>query len=332
MANSGITLSELEAICRQTAPKQTTDTGGFRPTAKQIYFFSLVWLLKRKVTIGQATDCLEGEVAARGRDHPYQVANHLCEWGATATLLKQGDAIEWELLRLQQEKAIRYYGCSAEMKAEAVQQALLKTWKLLKKMADGSKIEQTQELVALILANRTIWTNIYDFSTPFYAFTKRIARNELVTELRKQSAEPLYPDSWDEIDAIVPSIPPPSLPVDEPTVDLRPLQLKIDLAKLLELIQRQLTPKPRQVIMYTLAAQPQFWLALKIADLSPSAGFPVRAEFASDVELGQALGMNENAVRVHRANAKKLIQAHDPLLSLLVEALLTRRGGAHSQY
>jgi DNA-directed RNA polymerase specialized sigma24 family protein len=327
MSKFGITLDEIEGLCHQVAARYAPASELFWPSANQIFFFTLVWLQKRRVTLQHSGDRLGGEAGANLADHVRQVAEHLDEWGATVSLLKQREAKEWELLRIQMEKALRYYSCASDLKAEALQEALVKIWALLDKMANGRELEESEDLVALVKDKRAAWTNIYDFSSPFYAFAKRIARNELITQLRQQSAEPLYPVPWEEIDAKVPPIPPP-LPEDEtPSFDPRPLQLKVDLTKLMEIIQHYLTPKLRQVVCHTLAAQPQFWLALGITGLYPPNGFPPKSELTTDAEIGAVLGMTENNIRVHRAHAKKQMQELDPMLERLLETLMTRRGG-----
>jgi len=129
MPGSVITLAELETICCQAAATWPISPADYRPTAKQIYFFTLVWLLKRKVIFQQAEDCLDNQTAASS-DRAYQVAYHLDEWGGTVARLKQREAKEWELLRIQMEKAIRYYYSQPEgMQADALQEALLKIFR-----------------------------------------------------------------------------------------------------------------------------------------------------------------------------------------------------------
>lgn len=323
MPSSAITVAELETICRQAAAAQPADPGDFQPTARQTYFFTLVWLLKREVLFRRAEDHLNGQIATDLSDHAHTVAQHLAEWGATITGLKQRETKEWELLRIQMEKAISYYHCQSEgLKADALQEALLKVFVLLNKMDAGRKLDETEDIVSLVVNTRLNLTNIYDFSSPFYAFAKVIARNELMTQLRKENRHPIYPIPIEDMTTGLPPVPPPSLWGDEEAV----WQLKIDLTRLLELIQHNLTPKPRRAVCQTLAAQPQFWQALSLTELIVPENFPPPAQFNTDVEIAAALGMSENSVRVHRVHAKKQVQAVDPLLERLLDKLLTRRG------
>lgn len=328
MPGSVITVAELETICGHAAITPLATSADFQPTPRQIYFFTLVWLLKRKVLFGRAEDYLDGQLATDLTDHAHTVAQHLAEWGTTITGLKRREAKEWELLRIQMEKAIRYYHCQSEgVKADALQEALLKVFNLLNKMVAGRELDEAEDIVSLVVNTRLNLTNIYDFSSPFYAFAKRIARNELVSQLRQENRHPIYPIPFDDMTTDLPTVPPPSLPGDEETVPETWLwQLKIDLTRLLELIRHHLTPKPRQVACQTLAAQSQFWLALAMTGLSVPDDFPPRSEFTNDLEMAATLGMTENSLRVHRIHAKKQVQTVDPLLALLLDKLLTRRG------
>lgn len=327
MPGSVITVAELETICRQAAAMPPAAPGDFQPTTQQIYFFTLVWLLKKKVLFGRTEDHLDGQIVADLTDHAHTVAQHLAEWGATIAGLKQREAKEWELLRIQMEKAISYYHCqSEELKADALQEALLKVFSLLSKMVAGRKLDETEDIVGLVVNTRLNLTNIYDFSSPFYAFAKVIARNELMTQLRKEDRHPIYPIPFDDMTTALPTVPPPSFLEDEDAIRKAQLwQLKLDLTRLLELIRHHLTPKPHRVVCQTLVGQPQFWLALTMTGLSVPDEFPPRSEFTTDLEIATTLGMTENSIRVHRVHAKKQVQAIDPLLELLFDTLLTRR-------
>jgi hypothetical protein len=329
MPDSIITIAELEIICRQAATAQPVAAEDFRPTAPQIYFFTLVWLLKQKVLFQRPEDRLNGQTAAALRDHTHEVARHLEAWGATITGLKQREAKEWELLRIQMEKALSYYHCQQEaLKADALQEALLKIFGLLSKVVTGRRLEETEDMVALVLSTQSSLTNIYDFSSPFYAFAKRIARNELISQLRKVNRQPIYSLSLEDMVNILPSVPPPPLPEEgKAAFEAQLLQLKIDLTRLLELIPTYLTPKPRQVVCQTLAAQPHFWQALALTGLAVPHDFPPPSDFSTDTEIAAALGIDENSVRANRSQAKKRVQELDPVLGLLLERFITRRGG-----
>lgn len=327
MPGSAITVAELETICRQAVAMQVAALADFRPTAQQVYFFTLVWLLKQKVRFERAEDYLDDQIATDLIDHAHTVAQHLAEWGATITGLRQREAIEWELLRIQMEKAIGYYPCQAEgLKADALQEALLKVFSVLNKMVAGRKLDETADMVGLVVNTRLNLTNIYDFSSPFYAFAKVIARNELIIQLRKENRQPIYPISIDNMSTDLPTVAPPSEVEEEDAVREAQLwQLKLDLTRLLELIRHHLTPQPRRVVCQTLAGQPHFWLALTMTGLPAPDEFPPRSEFTTDLEMAMALGITENSLRVHRVHAKKQVHAVDPLLELLLDKFLTRR-------
>jgi DNA-directed RNA polymerase specialized sigma24 family protein len=223
------------------------------------------------------------------------------------------------------ERALRYYPCQREeLKADALQEALLKIFGLLDKMVDERRLEETEDMVALVVDARPSLTNIYDFGSPFYAFAKRIARNELITQLRIENRQPIYPGALEEIISVLPADPLPPLTEDEHiSQEAQIRQLKIDLTRLLGLIEGHLTPKPRKVVCQTLVARPQFWRALAISGLAVPADFPPSSGFSTDLQIAAALGMTENSVRANRSQAKKRIQELDPLLGLLFERLVT---------
>jgi hypothetical protein len=122
MLGSWITFVDLEALCHQAVAVQPASMDGHRPTPQQVFFFTLVWIVKTEKTL---TINREGEHLGSLRlnqldvdalrDHAHLVTRQLHEWGAVVAQLKQGNDQEWELLRIQMEKAARdtarYYGC-----------------------------------------------------------------------------------------------------------------------------------------------------------------------------------------------------------------------------
>src|SRR5262245_6139499 len=127
MATSYITLTELESLCHQATMAQKAGTGDFRPTPKQVYFFTLVWLSKKALAWQEVEALPASQNVSASIERAQQVTQHLAEWGPIITRLKQKDEKEWELLRLQLEKAVSYYpSISEEVKVEAVQNSLMK--------------------------------------------------------------------------------------------------------------------------------------------------------------------------------------------------------------
>jgi DNA-directed RNA polymerase specialized sigma24 family protein len=327
MPDSASIARDLATICHQVVVIQKTDTGRFRPTSNQIHFFTLVWWLKKRGSIPPENP-LPGQEVSAVTERAEQVAHHLDEWGATVAGLKQRDEKEWELLRIQMEKAVKYYPCRPEeLKADALQEALFKIFGLLDKMCDGRTLEETGDIVALVADAQTTLTNIYDFGSPFYAFAKRIARNQLITRLRRDGRESAYFIPLENVAYALSTDPPPQTPREEnETLSKTLLQLQIDLTRLLEIVESHLTPKPRQVVLHTLAARPRFWLALEVTGMAPPEGISSKTGFTMDAEIAQAVGTTENSVRVHRRNAKKQVQEIDPIVGLLLEGLITRGG------
>jgi DNA-directed RNA polymerase specialized sigma24 family protein len=194
-------------------------------------------------------------------------------------------------------------------------------------MWDGRTLEETGDIVALVANAQATLTNIYDFGSPFYAYAKRIARNQLITRLRKDGRKLAYLISLEDVAYALSTPLPPQTPAEEEeTLSNTLLQLKIDLTRLLEIVERHLTPKPRQVVLHTLAARAQFWLALEATGLAPLEGISSKTGLTMDAEIARVVGTTENSVRVHRRNAKKQVQAIDPIVGLLLEGLITRGG------
>ena len=328
MATSGITLTELESLCRLATTAQKAGIGNFRPTPKQVYFFTLLWLSK-KAGAWQSVEALPAsQNVSASLERAQQVTRHLAEWAPIIARLEQKDEKEWDLLRLQLEKAVKYYpSISEELKLEAVQNSLMKLFILLDKMIPWPDLEG-MDIPRFVQSARPVLTNLYDFGTPFYAFAKRVARNELMTQLRKGGRQRSYSLPLDETRPTLPAllIDPPSVEEDDLSLQALHLQLKRDMAKLLETIQHDLTPRLIQVILQTLGTRAEFWRALEVTGLNAPQKLLADTGLSTDADIAERLGLTENNIRVHRAHAKKRMQAVDPNLALLLESLISTRG------
>jgi hypothetical protein len=328
MATSCITLTELESFCRQAATAQTAGAGNFLPTPKQVYFFTLIWLSKKGVTWDHVEAMPDSQEVTASLERVQQVTQHLAEWGAIITRLKQKDEKEWELLRLQIEKAVRCYPyISEDLRVEAVQNALLKIFILLDKMIAWPDLEM-RDIAHFVQRARGDLTNLYDFGSPFYAFAKRLARNELMTQLRKRGRQGTYSLPLDDTESTLPAliVTTSFFEEDEVSVQTFHLQLKTDMAKLLETIEHDLTPRLLQVILQTLGTRAEFWRALEVTGLSAPQGLLVDSRgMSTDTYIAETLGITENNIRVHRVHAKKRLKEVDPNLALLLEGLITTR-------
>jgi DNA-directed RNA polymerase specialized sigma24 family protein len=327
MPDPADSITDFETICRQAAAAQEPGTGNDRASDNQVYFFALVWWLKKGGHLPPPNPLSDPDITAV-TERAKTVVQHLSEWGAVVSSLQQRDEKEWEMLRIQMDRAIRYYPCHPpQLKADALQEALMKVFRVLHKMPDGRTLDETHDMMALVLKARQDLTNIYDFGSPFYAFAKRVTRNQLISQLRKQGRDRTRSIFGAEME----NIPAPDVIGPQPEVDdkssLR-LQLKIDLAVLLEIVGHDLPPKRRQVILYTFAARPQFWRALEKTGLDLPDGIPQEGVVTSDAHIAQALKTTENNVRVHRREARKQVDEIDRILGLLFESLVAGRGSA----
>lgn len=323
MASSAVTVAALGEICRQVVATQSERNGDFRATVNQVYFFTLVRLQKQGLHFQKGEDLLDGQAVKDLTGQAQIAAEHLIEWRETVTALKQNDPLEWELLRIQMDKALKSF--VSPHAGDALQNALIKVFELLAKIPDPDWAAlETANVITLVVEKRTHLTNIYDFRSPFYAFAKLVARNTLRDELRKEGRRLHYLIYLDEMMVDLSSHQ-SSEPLAEGAMDQKISQLQADLPRLLALIDHHLTPKPRQVVYHTLGARSQFAMALEMINLPWPAAIPRHANGVSDADIGHILGMTENSVRVHRSSALKRLSSVDPLAAYLLETLLKRQ-------
>lgn len=340
-----VTVTSLFASCQQTILGQSLATSvamspavsGYRPTISQIAYFALVWATKQGAACRHVAEVLhdkQGHALSVElvQQHIEQVSKHLAEWGSVLTKLQRKDAHEWELLRIQMEKAIARYHCPEQDKEDALHDALIKVWRMVDQAVGGQAldtVENATELVEFMGREDRMMRGGYDFSSPFYSYARRMVENELISKLRRHQRELKYRVELDEMtETVVESSsalasPPPEIP-EEMDLAASRVQLRIDLTRLLDLISNTLTPKAQQVVLLTLAARPQFWLALDVVGMLPPPDLPNLTENPADVDLGQRLGMSDNSLRVHRSLAKAKITETQPLLGVLLETLMER--------
>jgi len=335
------TVAALFAYCQFLEPVATSSraVSGYRATVSQTAFCVLVWAIKQGATCRHVTEVLHDKQghplsATVIHQHVEQVAQHLEEWGIVLTKLQRKDAHEWELLRIQMTKAIARYNCPVQDKEDALQDSLVKLWRMLDQAVQSDTLDRAEnaaELVELMGREGVMMRSGYDFSSPFYSYARRMVENKLISKLRGHQRELKYIVELDEMTETVaesaPALtaPPPEISVEEErSLAASRLQLRIDLTRLLDSVSSTLTPKARQVVLFTLAARPQFWLALELAGLSPPPELPNLTKSPTDVDLGQWLGMSDNTVRVHRSLGKAKITEVQPLLGVLLETLMER--------
>jgi DNA-directed RNA polymerase specialized sigma24 family protein len=295
---------------------------GYRPTPAQIVFFTLVWAAKLGVAWQNAAGPLRAGSdvlpPALVEEHAAQVAGHLDGWGVAVSGLQRGEAHEWELLRIQLDKALR--GRSPDQADDALQEALLTLYRMVSRMTPGDAIDRAVDVAALAAACFPAHAAAYRFDRPFYPYAKRIAENQLYTQFRQRrrlDKDALPLDEWEEV-----LLAPEQVQGDGDGAPALRQVLAEEHQRLLYLIGSQLTPKPRQVVLATLAARPQFWAALHALDIpAPNELAPLPAD-SDDAGLAQRLGMSENNLRVHRAHGKQAIAAVDPFQALLLENLM----------
>lgn len=296
----------------------------------QLLFFVLVWALKQKRWVASSPDHLIGTDEKSVHARIDAVASHLGAWGESVAALKNGGDKEWQLLRIQISKAIeraanRYQsGRRTHMKDDALGTSLMKVLELLHKIPRPRSIEAVDDVPGFARAQQSSLSNIYDFGSPLYPFARRLAHNELVTALRKETRHRHRRIDIGQIDLLEPhqdTI--PDSAVDPEQVYLAARQsFKMALERLLTLVYDELTPKPSQVVLYSLAMRPQFWRAVNEVGAALPPDFPPSTLDGDDRTLGETLRITQNSIRVHRNHAKKRINELDPELGTLLARLM----------
>jgi DNA-directed RNA polymerase specialized sigma24 family protein len=324
-----MSIAQLADLCRAAAMSPAGATGGYRPVAPHIFFFALVWLVKRKVPFEQPSAGLvdsEGLALDRAEVQTYvqRLAAHLSEWGATVTALQRRVAPEWELLRFQMQEALVRYNWPVQDKDDALQDALLKFCGGLDRMPAAATLDAAPDLVALVVERRGVFGNLYDFSSPLYAYARRIAQNELLSQMRQANRRRSV--SWEEL-AETPEEPTqaPQDPEDgdaQTAFELAQQDFRVNLQRLLNEIDQWLAPGQRAVVLATLATRPQFWRALEVAGLAAPDGVTKALGLMTDGEIAQRLRMTENNVRSQRSQARRRIEGEDAVFGRLLERLM----------
>lgn len=292
-ATAPLTVAALFELCHLCTPTELATSSGYRPTPAQIAFFTLIWAARLGAHWQAVVSPLmngEGDMLSPPlvQEHTTQVAGQLDEWGAAVTGLQQRNAREWELLRIQLDKALR--GKSPDHADDALQEALITIFQMVHHMTPGDTIDSAADVAALAAASFPAHAAAYRFDRPFYPYAKRIAENQLYTHFRQRrrwDKDALSLDEWEEI-----LLAPESVDVDTEgeAAALRRL-LAEELKRLLQLLGSELTPKPRQVVLATLAARPQFWTALRTFAVPAPAGLEPLPHDTNDAELARRLAI-----------------------------------------
>lgn len=331
-----VTIDQVAAICREVTRAKPMGVVAYEPTFPQVFFFTLVRATKvisKKRGAEQVNQAEWWQTPAPCLRLPsstvktiaQNAAQHLADWGATVHGLQQRNAQEWELLRIQMEYALKRFPHDLATKDDALHDALLKVFAVLTALPESQRFQTAPNLFAFFVEQQATMSGVYDFSSPFYAYTQLIARNTLFYQLRRNNLEPLYPVAWDDL---------PTEPAEEDQYpfeteekareeEAQLLQLRIDLARLFDLveIEMQSQKKRRLVIWHTLAARSQYWLSLTLTALTPPVLLSPTPQ-ASDTDIAHTLGMSENTVRVHRRQAKIQIDELDAVCGTLLTTLM----------
>jgi hypothetical protein len=334
-----VTVERLATICRGIGMTEAASAVSYEPTQKQIFFFSLVRALKESNRKWEKAEQKQNLPRQPSDPLPFleaddawriarAAAHHLDEWGSIVTGLQQRAAKEWELLRIQMDQAIHAFACPTELKDDALQDALLKVFHVLGELPPGQLLETTPSVFEFYVERQAALRGVYDFSSPLYAYAQLIARNTLFYQFRRNRRELIYPVAWDELTlGSAESVTEDHYQFEDDEIEREKeaqlFQLGIDLTRLFELVKAEMRPQQKRqlVVWHTLAARSQYWLALAQTALTPPTLLRPTPQ-ANDTDIAHTLGMSENAVRVHRKQAKIQIEAFDAASGALLETLL----------
>lgn len=345
MANSSITVAEVEVLCQQLTMSYRSATAGYQPSANQLCFFVLVWVFKQQKKQRQrpfqaSEDRLEGFDIPTITTHAREVIDQLMLWGEQVTSLKAQNAHEWLLVYKQMEKATnaaaweQHSSQRMVLLEDALHKAYVKVLTLVRDLVHWKVLEDATDIVALVVDKQPLLGNSFDFRSGFYPFVRRVAHNEFVDLLRDERH--FVDAELEDLESALPLVAAP-LSVEDGDVEAgyeaARLQFCSQLQTLLDVIPDKKilrSDNQRQVVIYTLAGRRQFARALVETGLAVPSLFPPLVEMISDKEIAQILNLidrsdqpNVNLVRVHRAHAEERVTAYDAGLGLLLKRLMS---------
>lgn len=320
------TFSDLPPLCRSYATTLDSALSAYAPTTQQLLYFGLIRLFKQYPDVaGGPNDPIPAPVDEFEADLNRRVIN-LTDWGSVVSDLKRGAEHEWLLLQVQLEASLRALGGERFARDEAAQEALVTLVSTLRKLHHWVEIEHCSDVPALVRTAKRELRNVYDFNSPFYAYAKLIARNFMRQHWRRTRREISVEHA--ESEPTLADTPEEWLRLQEEMQQTgdQVRRLRLELARLLRILQTELSPRQTDVVMLTLASRRQFWLALKLSDIDVGSSFPEADLTRSDAAIALALNLSENSVRVHRSTAKRRLQEMDSLLGDLCGYLLSSHG------
>jgi hypothetical protein len=353
-------------VCAQCADDPPATGKYYCPSPKQTPFFTLTWAAKQGARVDQREAFMadeDGELLSAGEVQARleKVRVNLGCDGRIFDGLQHRSAKEWELLRLQLEKPLRGYNCRMADKQDALGDAVYRVLRLLGRTPASETIEMWPDAITGTAATGADLARLYDFTSPFYGYAGRIARNALITILRKKQApddidderdsdvqsdragrqELGYEIDWDYVIDNVHNDYATAEGDEVPSPEF--IAVRVKLKRLLDEIDK-LPTRQRQVMQLTLAARPQFYEALEFLQLpfptaiakhvaltpdaqtdqvtsQPNADACLAA-LCDDDAIGLRLERTVNVVRVTRHNAVRRICDIDQDLCGLLNRLI----------
>lgn len=350
-----ITIADVQRCGERQATVQPDEGYGYRPTAQELFFFVLIWLVKQGMpcrdrmdvvkdrkgvpyyakTIDERCDIVAGNMVgqlersgpapAEDDDPPGQL--DILGAGRAILELKIGNEIEWQLLRIQMVNSLRRRGVAEDDRDDAIQNALIKILAMLRKMPDAAFIDHCEDILGLL--HEVPARSLYDFGVPFYAYANRSAYNAYLDALRRAGHIEEYElAAWeisletaqDYRESLLGESGSPEDQLEEWT-----RKAHRSLLELLNVIEQQLPRQQKTAMKLTLAARAQFWLLVDLTGVEPPDDMDRATVGMDDAQLAHLMGTNENNLRVHRAHAKHRIIELKPELQTMLEELLYAR-------
>ncbi|MFN8496037.1 MAG: hypothetical protein U0350_51070 [Caldilineaceae bacterium] len=330
-------------ICRQAANKYTTRRHGYHATEQQIAFFVLSWLQNQPANNPTPDKTHPTEQAVADHEtlisnHTEHVAHHLNgDSGELVTHLKREDQMEWEAFFFALESMLRKlsrhypYSTHIQLQEDVHVKVAMKLLDMVRQMVDGVTLDRCSDILQFVGEQREDPQKGYNFSSTFQNYAYIALRNAMFKALRKPPLTYLFIASEDEpggegvneekiVQPDGPTADPAQRLISEEEEIAQQQKLTVDLAQLLAVIEC-LPRKRRLVAAYTLAARPQFWLAVDLTKSALPDWYPQKSLYFYDAEIAKALDMNENSIRANRWYVYKDLQAKAPELTRLFEVL-----------
>jgi RNA polymerase sigma factor (sigma-70 family) len=194
---------------------------------------------------------------------------------------------------------------------------ILKIVNMMQQHCSPERLDSEGDIPGLAAQLHADRITTYDFRTHFYGYARRIVHNELIGLLRRTKYDYPTGGSEDELMGLAYEI-----FFDDHSISVERQTRLSQLLRALFAALHVLTERRYLVVCHTLAARPQFWLALEIARVDVAPDIPPLTKDMDDERIGEKIGISANNVRVQRLNAYRQMRQANPELAELLLVLM----------